>query len=103
MTEIHPAPGQRIGEIQSELETIGLVYDRDFWPHYTWDLKPVIHTTEEAYEKWVEHRGGTAGDNTTAEATDEAQNAASSSTEETDSASTRTGARARRTTKGGSQ
>lgn len=52
MSEIHPAPGQQIAEIYVELEKLGFRPDREFWVHYTHDLKPFVQTTSEAYEAW---------------------------------------------------
>jgi hypothetical protein len=57
LTEIHPGPDQTIGAITRELEDLGLVNKIDFWLHYTWDLRPYIQTTQDAYEVWDSSRG----------------------------------------------
>ena len=111
MTEIHPAPGQRTGEIIAALQELGLQRDVDFWPHYTWNLRPFIQTTPEAYEKWVQAQGHEpAADPAPASSPPDDEDNEPDSADDPDAepqteseTQARTGARPRRTTKRGNQ
>jgi len=52
VAEIHTGPDKSFAELSAELEALDLVYDKDFWLHYTWDLVPYAECTEQAYQTW---------------------------------------------------
>lgn len=54
MPDIYPRPDESVGALMSELSALDLVYDKDFWLHYTWDMQPYVPCTEEAYQVWLE-------------------------------------------------
>lgn len=62
MTDIFPAPDQRIGEITAELEELGLSPETDFWMHFSWDLRPFVQCTPAAYKTWATAHGAAEGD-----------------------------------------
>lgn len=56
MTDIFPAADQSASSLIEELTELGLVDGQDFKLHFSWDAKPLIQASDEAYEKWVESR-----------------------------------------------
>jgi hypothetical protein len=56
MTDIFPAADQSATTLIEELTALGLVDGRDFKLHFSWDAKPLIQASDEAYEKWVASR-----------------------------------------------
>jgi hypothetical protein len=62
MTEIFPGEGQPIHLLINQLTELGLVYDKDFHLHYTWDAKPYVQASDVAYEQWTAAVGGADAD-----------------------------------------
>jgi hypothetical protein len=80
VTQIHPGPDQTIGDLTRELEDLDLVHRRDFWLHYTWDLRPYIQTTPDAYEVWESARADHNSDDDDPDDADPDQGAGSAQT-----------------------
>lgn len=58
MTDIYPAQDQLISVVIGELEKLDLAFGTDFRLEYSWDAKPFLKATPEAYETWANAHGG---------------------------------------------
>lgn len=57
MPEIHLSEDQGYSDVTSELVELGLTENADFRTHFTWDHKPIVEVTDEAYDKWQKKHG----------------------------------------------
>lgn len=82
MPQIFPAQDQALGVVIAELAAADLVQNRDYSIGLTWDHRPYLDTTDEAYAKWQAMHGAdtdsASPDNTDADSsTDDSESGSS--------------------------
>jgi len=70
MSDIFPAQDQDLGEVIAELAGAGFVQDRDYSIQHTYDLRPYLSASDDAFAEWQSLHG--------ADESDEAANKAAS-------------------------
>jgi hypothetical protein len=71
MSDIFPAQDQDLGEVIAELARAGFVQDRDYWIQHTYDLRPYLSASDDAFAEWQSLHGADDSDQATKKAESE--------------------------------